>query len=74
MTVVLVTRKACHLCDQALRLLRDLGFEPELADVDADPRLFASYDWRIPVVMLDDRVIAEGRVTRSQLEKALKPA
>jgi predicted thioredoxin/glutaredoxin len=72
--VVLVTRKACHLCDQALSLLRDLGFEPELADVDADPRLFASYDWRIPVVMLDDRVIAEGRVTRSQLEKALKPA
>jgi predicted thioredoxin/glutaredoxin len=74
MKVVLVTRKACHLCDQALSLLRDLGFEPELADVDADPRLFASYDWRIPVVMLDDRVIAEGRVTRSQLEKALKPA
>jgi glutaredoxin len=74
MTVVLVTRKACHLCDQALSLLRDLGFDPALADVDADPHLFALYDWRVPVLLLDGRVIAEGRITRSQLEKALKPA
>jgi predicted thioredoxin/glutaredoxin len=72
--LILVTRQDCHLCDDALRLLRDLGFEPELADVDADSHLFALYDWRVPVVLLDDRVIAEGRVTRDQLEKALKPA
>lgn len=74
MSLVLVTRRRCHLCDDALSLLRRLGFEPELADVDADPRLFEIYDWRVPVVLLDDRVIAEGRITRSQLEKALKPA
>lgn len=74
MNLVLVTRKDCHLCADALSLLRELGFEPELADVDADPRLFEIYDWRVPVVLLDDRVIAEGRITRSQLEKALKPA
>jgi glutaredoxin len=72
-SLVLVTRQGCHLCDDALSLLRDLGFEPELADVDADPRLFAVYDWRVPVVLLDDRVIAEGRITRDQLHKALKP-
>ena len=74
MKVVLVTRKSCHLCDEALSLLRDLGFEPELTEVDADPRLFALYDWRVPVLLLDDRVIAEGRITRDQLAKALKPA
>jgi predicted thioredoxin/glutaredoxin len=73
MKVVLVTRKACHLCDQALSLLRDLGFQPELADVDANPTLFGLYDWRVPVVLLDDRVIAEGRIDRDQLQKALKP-
>jgi glutaredoxin len=72
--LVLVTRNDCHLCDDALGLLRDLGFEPELADVDADPHLFALYDWRVPVVLLDERVIAEGRINRDQLEKALKPA
>jgi glutaredoxin len=74
MRPVLVTRQDCHLCEQALSLLRELGFEPELADVDADPHLFALYDWRVPVLLLDDRVIAEGRMNRDQLEKALKPA
>lgn len=74
MSLVLVTRERCHLCDDALSLLRSLGFEPELADVDSDDRLHDLYDWRVPVVLLDDRVIAEGRITRSQLEKALKPA
>jgi len=74
MNLVLVTRKDCHLCDDALTLLRGLGFEPELADVDVDPHLFATYDWRVPVLLLDDRVIAEGRMTGAQLKKALKPA
>ena len=74
MNLVLVSRQDCHLCDEALSLLRGLGFEPGVADVDADPGLFALYDWRVPVLLLDDRVIAEGRITRAQLEKALKPA
>ena len=72
MRVVLVTRTGCHLCADALGLLRDLGVEPELADVDADDRLFALYDWRVPVVLVDDRVALEGRITREGLEAALK--
>jgi hypothetical protein len=36
--------------------------------------LFALYDWRVPVLLLNDRVIAEGRINRDQLQKALKPA
>jgi len=71
MTVVLVTRKGCHLCDDALRLLRELGFEPDLADVDADDRLFHVYDWRVPVVLVDGAPVAEGRITRDQLLTAL---
>ena len=71
MRLVLVTRKACHLCDDALSLLRSLGHEPELADVDADDRLHDLYDWRVPVLLVDDRVAAEGRMTVSQLERTL---
>ena len=67
----MVTRQGCHLCDEALGLLRDLGHIPELADVDADDRLHDLYDWRVPVVLLEDRVIAEGKITRQQLEKAV---
>lgn len=71
MTLVLVTREGCHLCDQALELLRSLGHEPELVDVDADDRVHDLYDWRVPVVLVDGRVAAEGKITRGQLEKAV---
>ncbi len=71
MNVVLVTRQGCHLCDQALRILRELDVEPALADVDADPALHDLYDWRVPVVLLEGRVIAEGDVSSGQLRKAL---
>jgi len=69
--LVLVTRRGCHLCDDALALLRALGHEPELADVDADDRLHELYDWRVPVVLLDDRVVAEGKIDRTTLATAL---
>jgi glutaredoxin len=69
--VVLVTRRGCHLCDQALSALRELDVEPELRDVDADDELYALYDWRVPVVLADGRVIAEGRIDREVLRKAL---
>ena len=69
--LVLVTRQGCHLCDDALALLRSLGHDPELVDVDADDRLHDLYDWRVPVVLREDRVIAEGKITRDQLAKAV---
>ena len=71
MSLVLVTRQGCSLCEEALRLLRSLGHEPELADVDADDRLHDLYDWRVPVLLVDHRVVAEGRITVDQLLKAV---
>ncbi len=74
MKVVLVTRQGCHLCDEALSLLRDLGLHPDLADVDANDELHRLYDFRVPVVLLDGAVIAEGRIERVALEAAVKRA
>lgn len=71
MSVVLVTRQDCHLCDEALALLEDLGVHPELADVDADDELHRLYDFRLPVVLVDGAVVAEGRITREQLKAVL---
>lgn len=71
MSLVLVTRRGCHLCDEALELLRELGHEPELADVDADERLFDLYDWRVPVLLEGGRVVAEGKLDRAKLRQAL---
>jgi predicted thioredoxin/glutaredoxin len=71
--VELVTRGGCHLCDEALSLLRELGVEPRLRDVDADAELFRVYDFRVPVVLVDGRVVGEGRIDRGALSRALRP-
>jgi glutaredoxin len=73
-TLLLVTRQGCHLCDEALELLRSLGHEPDLADVDSDDRLHDLYDWRVPVVLVDGRVVAEGRITAESLANAVGKA
>jgi glutaredoxin len=68
---VLVTRQDCHLCEEALGLLHGLGVEPEQEDVDADDDLHRLYDWRVPVVLVDGRIVGEGKIERGQLERAL---
>ena len=69
--VVLVTRQGCHLCDDALRLLEELGVQAEVRDVDADDDLHRLYDFRVPVVLVDGEVVAEGRIRRDRLVAAL---
>jgi glutaredoxin len=69
--VLLITRNGCHLCQDALALLHDLGVQPELADVDSDAELHRLYDFRVPVVLVDGRIVAEGRISRAQLAGAL---
>jgi predicted thioredoxin/glutaredoxin len=69
--IVLITRQGCHLCDEALAALRSLGLEPELRDVDADDLLHDQYDFRVPVVLADGRVVGEGKVRPDQLRRAL---
>ncbi|MGH7763958.1 MAG: glutaredoxin family protein [Candidatus Dormibacteraceae bacterium] len=73
MTLVLVSRQGCHLCDESLALIRQLGCEPEVVDVDSHDQLHDLYDWRVPVLILDGRVIAEGSMDRAHLQKALHP-
>ncbi len=67
MKVELVTREGCHLCEEAAELLHRGGVEVTLRDVDADPELLRLYDFRVPVILLDGRVVAEGRIEPSAL-------
>jgi glutaredoxin len=69
--IVLVTREGCHLCEEALRLLQELRINPDLVDVDADDELHRLYDFRVPVLLVDGAVVAEGRIRRDQLVAAL---
>lgn len=73
MAVVLITRQRCHLCDQAQSLLHELGVEAQLLDVDSDDELHRLYDFRVPVILVDGRVVGEGRIDRETLRKAIQP-
>lgn len=66
-----MTRQGCHLCDQALGILEELSLHPEVLDVDADDELYRLYDFRVPVVLVDGVIVAEGKVDRERLRKAL---
>ena len=63
MAVELVTRQGCHLCDDTAAALRALGIPATARDVDADPELLRLYDFRVPVILRDGQVVAEGRIT-----------
>ena len=66
--IELITRSGCHLCDQAADLLRRSAVPFESRDVDADPELLRLYDFRVPVILRDGTVIAEGKVGEAALD------
>ncbi|HWB88260.1 MAG TPA: glutaredoxin family protein [Acidimicrobiia bacterium] len=73
-----LTRRGCHLCDDArpilARVARDLGVTVEEVDVDRDEALTRAYGLRVPIVLAShDRVVAEGVIDdRRLLRDAIK--
>ncbi|HEX6548132.1 MAG TPA: glutaredoxin family protein [Candidatus Dormibacteraeota bacterium] len=72
MRLELVTRAGCHLCEEAERALEGIGVPFERRDVDADPELARLYDFRVPVLLADGEVRAEGRLTGEAIRRALQ--
>lgn len=70
-TLRFLTRKGCHLCDDALALLA--GVPLEILDIDLDPDLLLLYDQRVPVVMdaATGDVLLEGRITEELVQHLL---
>ena len=69
--VTLYTRKNCHLCDDALDILRRHGLEPEIVDIDQRPELLTEYNECVPVVMIDGKIRFRGRVNELLLSRLL---
>jgi thiol-disulfide isomerase/thioredoxin len=57
--LTLYSRQWCHLCrdmEQALlQLQRDVRFDMEVFDIDADPQLEAQFNERVPVLEGDGK-------------------
>jgi len=72
--VILYTRIGCHLCDDALALLRRHGLAPREIDIDADPELRAKFNECVPVVEINGRVRFRGIVDERLLRRLLNGA
>jgi glutaredoxin len=71
LNVTLYTRRGCHLCDDALALLRRYGLSPSEVDIDENPQLRELYDTCVPVVEIDGQVRFRGRVDEMLLRRLL---
>ncbi|MCS7195395.1 MAG: glutaredoxin family protein [Meiothermus sp.] len=72
MELVLISRKGCHLCEEAEALLKARGLAYRWVDVDADAELRKLYTFRVPVLLLGRAVLLEGKFTPERLEKKLE--
>jgi glutaredoxin len=73
-TVTVYTRHGCHLCDEAIAVVRQVAdgrAEVQLIDIDADPALTEQYTIRVPVVAVDGVEIAQYQIVPEQLEVVL---
>jgi glutaredoxin len=69
--VILYTRQGCHLCDNALSMLRRHGLNPRLVDIDSDASLRQRYNECVPVVQIDGKERFRGRVNEVLLARLL---
>lgn len=72
--VTFYTKAGCHLCDEARDMLDEIASQTsyELTEIDIrrDPESFERYRYRIPVIMINETLVAEGRVEYSELVHA----
>lgn len=75
MKVTLLSRRGCHLCDEAraviARVAGDLGVDWEERDIDASPEDLACYSDMVPVTFIDDVQHDFWRVSEDRLRAAL---
>ena len=72
-------RTGCHLCDEAVSMIRELrlpGVEVDVCEVDieADDRLLKAFLERIPVVEMNGAIIGELEIEPGQVREAIVAA
>jgi len=72
--VTFYTKAGCHLCDEARDMLDDIAaltsYELTEIDIRKDTNIFEQYRYRIPVIIIDQETILEGRIEFRDLAKA----
>ena len=74
-TVVVYSRKGCHLCEVVKESLSKLsrrgGFTWQEVDVDSDPDLRRQFSDEVPVVFIDGRKAFKYRMDESDFLRKL---
>jgi glutaredoxin len=74
-SVVLYARVGCHLCDEARRVIEDIGRSAPFAfteiDIETDDALIREYGIRIPVVAVDGEELFEISVDAAAFRAAV---
>lgn len=72
--VTFYTKAGCHLCEEARDMLDDIAAqsEYELTEIDirSNPDIFEQYRFRIPVIIINDNTLLEGRIVYRELAQA----
>ena len=72
--VTFYTKAGCHLCEEARDMLDDIAaltsFELSEIDIRSNNKLFEQYRYRIPVIIVDNDTILEGRIEYRELARA----
>ena len=74
--VTFYTKAGCHLCDNARDMLDEIAAEHEYLlkeiDIRQDMTLFEEYRYRIPVICINETIVAEGRIQFEDLIAAFE--
>jgi glutaredoxin len=74
--ITLYTRNGCHLCEQAkktlLELKSDYRFTLEEIDIEKSEELTELYGLSIPVVLVNGKEAALGKVTKTDVSRYLQ--
>lgn len=74
--VTFYTKAGCHLCEEARDMLDDIAAQVvyDLTEIDirSNPDLFEEYRYRIPVVIINNEKILEGRIEYRDLAQAFQ--
>ena len=72
--VTFYTKAGCHLCEEARDMLEDIAalttYELTEIDIRSNPTIFEKYRYRIPVILINNETIIEGRIEFRDLAEA----
>lgn len=72
--VTFYTKAGCHLCEEARDMLDDIAAQTpyELIEIDirSNPEIFEEYRYRIPVIIVNNDTLLEGRIEFRDMAKA----